>query len=34
MTTVAVDTREAFVPMPHGSGIYARRLAEALRAAA
>ncbi|MDQ6750580.1 MAG: glycosyltransferase family 4 protein [Actinomycetota bacterium] len=34
MATVALDTRDAFVPMPHGSGIYARRLAEALRAAA
>src|SRR2546421_12879006 len=30
MATVAVDARDAFVPMPHGSGIYARRLAEAL----
>lgn len=34
MTTVALDTRDAFVPMPHGSGIYARRLAQALRASA
>ncbi len=34
MPTVAVDTRDAFVPMPHGSGIYARRLAAALRSAA
>ena len=31
MVTVAVDARDAFVPMPHGSGIYARRLTEALR---
>jgi glycosyltransferase involved in cell wall biosynthesis len=29
---VAFDARDAHVPMPHGSGIYARRLAEALRA--
>jgi hypothetical protein len=28
---VAYDARDAFVPMPHGSGVYARRLAEALR---
>ena len=34
MPTVALDTRDAFVPMPHGSGIYARRLAAALRSAA
>jgi glycosyltransferase involved in cell wall biosynthesis len=34
MPTVALDTRDAFVPMPHGSGIYARRLAQALRASA
>jgi glycosyltransferase involved in cell wall biosynthesis len=34
MPTVALDTRDAFVPMPHGSGIYARHLAEALRSAA
>src|SRR2546421_8552611 len=34
MPTVALDTRDAFVPMPHGSGIYARRLAEALPSAA
>jgi glycosyltransferase involved in cell wall biosynthesis len=32
MATVALDAREGYVPMPHGSGIYARRLAEALRA--
>jgi glycosyltransferase involved in cell wall biosynthesis len=34
MPTVALDTRDAFVPMPHGSGIYARHLAAALRSAA
>ena len=28
---VAFDARDAHVPMPHGSGIYARRLAQALR---
>jgi glycosyltransferase involved in cell wall biosynthesis len=28
---VAYDARDAFVPMPHGSGVYARRLAEGLR---
>jgi glycosyltransferase involved in cell wall biosynthesis len=32
--TVAFDARDAHVPMPHGSGIYARRLSEALRARA
>ena len=32
MATVALDAREGYVPMPHGSGIYARRLAEAMRA--
>ena len=31
---VAFDARDAHVPMPHGSGIYARRLSEALRARA
>jgi glycosyltransferase involved in cell wall biosynthesis len=31
MQTVALDTRDASVPMPHGSGIYTRRLAGALR---
>lgn len=30
MPTVAIDTRDAHVPMPHGSGIYTRRLAAAL----
>jgi glycosyltransferase involved in cell wall biosynthesis len=34
MHTVALDTRDAFVPMPHGSGIYTRRLAGALRSTA
>jgi len=34
MPTVALDTRDAFVPMPHGSGIYTRRLAGALRSTA
>jgi len=34
VSTVAFDARDAHVPMPHGSGIYARRLAEALRARA
>jgi glycosyltransferase involved in cell wall biosynthesis len=34
MQTVALDTRDAFVPMPHGSGIYTRRLAGALRGTA
>lgn len=34
MQTVALDTRDAFVPMPHGSGIYTRRLAGALRSTA
>jgi glycosyltransferase involved in cell wall biosynthesis len=28
---IAFDARDAFVPMPHGSGIYVRRLLEALR---
>jgi glycosyltransferase involved in cell wall biosynthesis len=28
---VAFDDRDAHVPMPHGSGLYARRLGEALR---
>jgi glycosyltransferase involved in cell wall biosynthesis len=32
VTLVAFDARDAHVPMPHGSGIYARRLAAALRA--
>jgi glycosyltransferase involved in cell wall biosynthesis len=34
MPTVAFDMREAFAPKPHGSGIYARRLAAALGSAA
>lgn len=34
MSTVAFDARDAHVPMPYGSGIYARRLAGALRARA
>ena len=32
MALIALDTRDAHVPMPHGSGLYVRRLAEALRA--
>ena len=31
MSLVAFDARDAHVRMPHGSGIYARRLSEALR---
>lgn len=31
MPLVAFDARDAHVPVPHGSGIYARRLSEALR---
>jgi glycosyltransferase involved in cell wall biosynthesis len=31
MGVVAFDAREAYVPMPHGSGIYIRRLADQLR---
>jgi glycosyltransferase involved in cell wall biosynthesis len=34
MPTIALDARDAFVSMPHGSGIYARRLAGELRSAA
>jgi glycosyltransferase involved in cell wall biosynthesis len=34
MTLIALDVRSAFVGMPHGSGIYVRRLLEALRAGA
>src|SRR5687767_9952211 len=34
VATVAFDARDAHVAMPHGSGIYARRLSEALRARA
>ncbi len=34
MPLVAFDARDAHVAMPHGSGIYARRLSEALRARA
>ncbi|MHB8656966.1 MAG: glycosyltransferase family 4 protein [Solirubrobacteraceae bacterium] len=34
MALIAYDARDAFVPMPHGSGIYVRRLLEALRAGA
>ena len=30
MALIAFDARDAFVPMPHGSGIYVRRLHEAL----
>jgi glycosyltransferase involved in cell wall biosynthesis len=30
MALIAFDARDAFVPMPHGSGIYVRRLLEAL----
>ncbi|HVE67114.1 MAG TPA: glycosyltransferase family 1 protein [Solirubrobacteraceae bacterium] len=32
MSLVAFDARDAHVRLPHGSGIYARRLSEALRA--
>jgi glycosyltransferase involved in cell wall biosynthesis len=31
MAVVAFDARDAFTPMPHGSGIYVRRLLEALK---
>jgi glycosyltransferase involved in cell wall biosynthesis len=31
MALIAFDARDAFAPMPHGSGIYVRRLLEALR---
>ncbi len=31
MALIAFDARDAFVPMPHGSGIYVRRLLEALK---
>ena len=31
MALIAFDARDAFVPMPHGSGIYVRRLLEAFR---
>jgi glycosyltransferase involved in cell wall biosynthesis len=34
MALIAFDARDAFVPMPHGSGIYVRRLLEALQRAA
>ena len=30
MALIAFDARDAFVPMPHGSGIYVRRLLDAL----
>jgi len=30
--TIALDARDAHVPMPHGSGLYVRRLVDALRA--
>jgi glycosyltransferase involved in cell wall biosynthesis len=33
MALIAFDARDAFAPMPHGSGIYVRRLLEALRRA-
>ena len=31
MALIAFDARDAFVPMPHGSGIYVRHLLDALR---
>lgn len=31
MALIAFDARDAYVPMPHGSGIYVQRLLEALR---
>jgi glycosyltransferase involved in cell wall biosynthesis len=31
MALIAFDARDAFVPMPHGSGIYVRRLLDALQ---
>lgn len=34
MALVAFDARDAFVPMPHGSGVYVARLLAALQAAA
>lgn len=33
MALIAFDARDAFVPMPHGSGIYVRRLLQALPSA-
>lgn len=32
MTLIALDARDAFAPMPHGSGVYVRELLSALRA--